>query len=219
MNGEEVCWLDSLFGGGVVIPTAVAQYRRRPLVWLVSGPPGTGKTTFGLELCYRLSTKEQSEYGKRPLDVIYFSAESPTEVIVENMSTFGWQARPSGFRIKGYEAMRSIGTAGDLFELLPKREAAPKIIKDDPDCMPECHVVVVDSLNVLASQLTKSDWSPASLIKSIDEQMTGKAWILVLMQDWEHDRGRDPPTRSSPTSKRAFTRRLSTTICYSTSAS
>jgi KaiC/GvpD/RAD55 family RecA-like ATPase len=188
INGKELCWLDSLLCGGLVIPEAISQFRRRPLIWLVSGPPGTGKTTFGLELCCRLSTTNQPEYGNQSLDTIYFSAESSTDMILEKMRMFGWPPPSIGFQIKGYEVVRNLVTAGDLFKLLPKRQARPGIT----DGMPGWHLVVVDSLNVLTSQLANSEWSPANLIKSIDEQMTGQAWILMLVQDWEHDQGRDP---------------------------
>ena len=45
--------MDWLLHGGLQLPES-----EKPLLMLISGPPGSGKTTFALELCYRLASQK-----------------------------------------------------------------------------------------------------------------------------------------------------------------
>jgi RecA/RadA recombinase len=186
-DGEPICWLDSLIGGGLLIPDGVIEGREPPLIWLVSGPPGTGKTTFAAELCYRLSTQLQAD---GPFDTVYFSAESPAARIGQNMDAFGWEdviverqhalmedRPPPRMHVIGRETVANIGQMrpGDFFKHLPNLWA-DKLL---------AHVVVIDSLNVLPPE-----WKAGEMVEALQAGLTGRAWVLLLMQDWQ--RGEDP---------------------------
>lgn len=184
-NQEELYWFDALLGGGILIPDSVKKGDERPLIWLVSGPPGTGKTIFSLELCHHLTSKCQ-EGEEHPLFACYYSAESPVSVLKENLCSFGWPAfRGDHFNIIGEDKLRHVGTWDDLFKKLPHTVVAPK----DHD-QRFYHVIVIDSLNVLGTQIHNRD--PFHVLKSIQDNLKGRCWIVILMQDWEHDHGHDP---------------------------
>ena len=72
-----VSWLDELFRGEIKVSN------NNPITLLIKGPPGSGKTTFALELCYRLA--------KNATASTYVSLESESSQIIENATDFGWQ--------------------------------------------------------------------------------------------------------------------------------
>lgn len=93
---EEISWFDRLFEGGILLPNAhvdssgkVKSYtNRRPLTFLITGPPGSGKSTLALELCYRLSRNTQiNEDG---LFSLYISTEADAEHVIENAKCLHW---------------------------------------------------------------------------------------------------------------------------------
>lgn len=99
---SDVFLFDDLLGGGIVIPDDIIEARlggegsqsNTPgLLMLVTGAPGSGKTTFALELCYRLASSDNSGLDKRMkegLSSIYVSAEASTSGIIQNAVSYGW---------------------------------------------------------------------------------------------------------------------------------
>lgn len=72
-NGTGISWFDELLKGGIALPPP----GHRPLTMLVTGPPGSGKTTLTMELCYRLATD-------RNLCSLYVSTDQDTDLMVAN---------------------------------------------------------------------------------------------------------------------------------------
>ncbi len=68
-----ICWLDQLFRGGIQIPEGSSQ----PLTMLITGPPGSAKTTLALELCFRLSAATSRPVaGGGPFSSLYVSLDA-----------------------------------------------------------------------------------------------------------------------------------------------
>lgn len=88
-------WLDEMLNGGLALPDEVWPKKSRnytppdsSFVLLVAGPPGSGKSSFSLELCINLAKNAQADGTK--WSSIYCSAESSTQRILENARSFGW---------------------------------------------------------------------------------------------------------------------------------
>lgn len=99
-HGPPLFWLDEMLGGGLEIPTSSADTEPgspgEPSFMLVlAGPPGTGKSTFALELCYRLATNTQpvsegNPFSGRQLRSLYISSELTSSRVIENGRSFHW---------------------------------------------------------------------------------------------------------------------------------
>jgi len=74
-----VSWFDELFKGGLKV-----SYENFPTTLLIKGPPGSGKTTFALELCYRLAKNHVATST-------YVSLEAKSDQIIKNAVILGWQ--------------------------------------------------------------------------------------------------------------------------------
>lgn len=75
---DRISWFDYLFNGGIVIP----ESNSKPLIMLVSGPPGSGKTTLALELCIRVALIHN-------FWSLYISTESETSQLLKKAEDLG----------------------------------------------------------------------------------------------------------------------------------
>jgi KaiC/GvpD/RAD55 family RecA-like ATPase len=186
-DGQPVCWLDCLLGGGIQIPEGITTRNERPLLWVITGPHGSGKSVLGMELCFRVASREQPKptppepagrhlrtLGKK-LNSILYSRESSSGRIKENMQSFGWDIDKAAF------TMRVIGN-----DVLAQRGAEPRTmfqevcteegLKDADGT--EGFVVVLDGLG---SFMEKRD-----IVMLLDEILltsSGRIWLLVLILD------------------------------------
>ena len=81
-----IAWFDKLFKGGLLLP----ETDDKPLTMLIAGPPGSGKTTLALEICYRLA-KNDGERNDESLFTLYISTDQEAERIVKNARDLGFQ--------------------------------------------------------------------------------------------------------------------------------
>ena len=84
---QNISWFDKLFDGGILIPDS-SEKDFKPLTFLVTGPPGSGKTTLSSELCYRLAKNEQG--NPENLFTLYISTDTETDKFIENTADLGW---------------------------------------------------------------------------------------------------------------------------------
>jgi KaiC/GvpD/RAD55 family RecA-like ATPase len=157
---ENISWFDKLFEGGLELPETDDK-NPRPLTMLVTGPPGTGKTTLTSELCYRLA---QNELGNdKSLFSFYISTDSTTTQFIENAKNLGWKEakayfepyRKSGGRRRPKE-VRSLVLVWGKDEFQPDKQKWATISE-----------LVTSSINALRNwaKLTKPD----RLVDRLDE--------------------------------------------------
>lgn len=91
-HDQELCWLDEMLGtssepgaskaSGLFIPHG--GNHERPYVLIVSGPPGSAKSTFALEVCYQLVENGDGS-------ALYVTTETSDEHILKKAQAFGWK--------------------------------------------------------------------------------------------------------------------------------
>jgi KaiC/GvpD/RAD55 family RecA-like ATPase len=97
---SQVSWLDVLLEGGMVLPEFNPQ-EPRALTIMITGTPGSGKTTLALELCYRWAERVRQKTDKwRNLhgwDSLYVTSELNYEWALEKANNMGWEHSDSVF--------------------------------------------------------------------------------------------------------------------------
>lgn len=90
---ELVClsWFDELFEGGIVLPK-YPENEPRALTILLTGPPGTGKSTLALELCYRLAELPQTNFPKK-FSSLYITSEAHEMWAMQKFMEMKWFAK------------------------------------------------------------------------------------------------------------------------------
>lgn len=81
-------WFDLLLEGGLVVPGG-AGHDERALTLLLTGPPGTGKSTFALEFAYRLAQPASPGAGEG-LSSLFITSETTVRRIHSKGTSFHW---------------------------------------------------------------------------------------------------------------------------------
>lgn len=102
-DSKPAAWLDVLFEGGIVLPECGASSSKenvtngRALTMLITGPPGTGKSTLALELCYRLASPQRDEAGQKRISSFFITSETTASRIQAKAKEFNWKHRKDVF--------------------------------------------------------------------------------------------------------------------------
>jgi KaiC/GvpD/RAD55 family RecA-like ATPase len=91
-------WFDELFDGGLLIPRRGPQGSPNNVsTIMLSGPPGTGKSTLALELCYRLATnklnRDPDSKALIHLRSAYLTTEGHPPWLIKHGREFGWDPK------------------------------------------------------------------------------------------------------------------------------
>jgi KaiC/GvpD/RAD55 family RecA-like ATPase len=210
-GGQQRCLMDDLLGGGIAIPDSIVEsmatsHPAHALVGLLVGRPGSGKSTFAMELCYRLSENANEELGplgRTGLSSLYVSAESDTATLIEQARQFGWDngdikriipwsedAAPALPRVFVYGrdlfAQNAITDPGSFFKHVMSKW--PKIDAIEPH---QPRIVVFDSFNIFEEK-----WKAEEILAGLYAHCTqGKLLVLAMLDShyespsydrWDH---------------------------------
>lgn len=197
---SDLCWFDELFRGGIFIPRQ--ERRRRAVTLLLTGPPGTGKSTLATEMCVRLAQNQVNPLGGKTL---YIASEAHPPWIVENVQSFGWvknreeaeqlfdihgttdgidgQNRPIAIRtlsqIAAYKGKANIVDVFYEWFGLERLEATKQAAPPAPN-LNSLGVVVIDSLNSVADKAIEFEKLHNSFLES------GPSLIIFILDSSPH---------------------------------
>jgi len=142
--GCSIAWFDQLFEGGIRL-----SQTSEPRLMLLSGPPGSGKTTLALELCYRAVKADRS------WSALYLSLDADSTEVIANASKLGWENAPNfieGLSEPGPKAGKvAVWGRSDVEKcdsLLDMVNRAFKMIPSVVDGK-RPNILVIDSLNIV----------------------------------------------------------------------
>ena len=179
------CWFDELFEGGIVLPKR-AEGDRRGLSILISGAPGTCKSTLATEICYRAAI------GVHKLTSVYVTTEAHKPWMIDNAKSYGWKEAhsvfdqnlvevvpitdPKGF-VEWAESDRHSGAGeGDWRDSLNKVFPSPFRKRPVPP-----DILVVDSLNSLSIPLRDAQMHVSSMVNR------GPRIVILVLNAMEGD--------------------------------
>jgi len=122
---QQTAWFDELFEGGLLIPEKGSG---AAMTILITGLPGTGKSTLSLELCYRTAIAKGNDH----LRSLYITTEGHAPWLIQHAREFGWDPPTSNKKrvfsdadIESPVFIRSLKTERDLSEFLKEVDESP----------------------------------------------------------------------------------------------
>jgi KaiC/GvpD/RAD55 family RecA-like ATPase len=203
-NREVTAWLDQLFDGGILIPGGVGprngtEEARSAVTILVTGPPGTGKSTLGMELAYRWCTTDAWHAHPGMLEtkprILYITNEGQAPWMIDNALELGWTEAGKVFQIctsqnhaisPGHAGIMSAPSVTELRNVAEQAEGGNDIIDILANMFRraggaagiDLEVVIVDSLNTVANPEDR-----AYLFQTFQRWATSGPRVLITVMD------------------------------------
>jgi len=194
-SGQAIYWMDHLLRGGLRRP----ENLKGPVVVLLCGPPGAGKSLLAQQLCYSRAFQYVVKRDKEAWGGNFIiSAETPAPVVAENMEHLGFKRIIDERKIysaRRYTVARDWEIQLELPDPVPPLLIlSPRITRDIwtrpgflhqvlgcwnkvKECTPR--VLVVDSLNILAVGMQRKSYHSKT-----DKEGTRKATEEAEEVEW-----------------------------------
>jgi KaiC/GvpD/RAD55 family RecA-like ATPase len=193
----DTAWLDELFNGGILIPGTDPKIdddgRTNALTILVTGPPGTGKSTLATELAYRWCTSGswKDETKKQPR-ILYITTESKTAWMIGNAGTLQWKnpepqeifqevelgqkIDPGKVGILAYGSLEQLNKFGNIVSGEDLLQGIMRNVGKDQN--PNVEILIIDSLNTVAREADRS-----SIFEKVYQWSSCGPRVLVMILD------------------------------------
>ncbi len=154
---KDLSWFDALLKGGLIIPKG-----GKPLSILLAGPPGSGKTTFALELCYELAKNKVG--NDSALSSYFITTDQNSEALIDNAIDHGYEdidhyLKPISFFNFGQEVEHLKKQQGMVFvwgkdeiEALWKKKN-----RNEVDKRMKISNLIEEALNIFSGVIAKSE--------------------------------------------------------------
>ncbi len=93
-----LCWFDEMLGyydgkgeAGLYIPHVADD--NRPFLLIVSGPPGSAKSTFALQISYNFARCQRNRDVPEKPAALYITTETTSQHIIDKAKGFGWDRK------------------------------------------------------------------------------------------------------------------------------
>lgn len=188
-------WLDEMLGNrfdgeesGLYLPEDESG---RPFVLVVSGPPGTAKSTFALQLCYNFACSEDGKSGNVRPSSLYITTETSDQHIVDKARNFGWKHNEHFRIIQDFADLRNSENAASICHVMSIHNGPAHFSLGEINIFQtgQPKILVLDSLNTSQDlvRVTSVDNHPISQLMQYCYAATkGGPRLIILVLDVEN---------------------------------